>query len=96
MLECSHIPSTRQITMASERPLLALLDLALELSIRTLHAEHPMLEDDAHRGSAEPPPPHRALAASVVILAKTLREALAGYCEQIDHLRGDANDDQPF
>ena len=92
----NRIPSTSQIAMASERSPLALLDVALELSIRTLHAEHPMLEDDAHRGSAEPPPPHRALAASIVILAKTLREALAGYCEQVDYLHGDAEDDQPF
>jgi hypothetical protein len=49
-------PTVSQIVMASERPILATLDAALEMTARTLLAEHAMLEEDASRGAAEPLP----------------------------------------
>jgi hypothetical protein len=84
--------------MSSDRAMLALLDLSLELTARSLRAEHPALEEQAYRGtSAEPPLTHEALAASKVILATTLREVIAGYRDCLDHTLGDReDDDSPF
>jgi len=83
------LPTVEQIVMANERPVLAALDALLELTARTLMAEHPMLEEDARRGAAEPPPPCQALAASIVILARTLHEVIEGYCVALEHIHGD-------
>lgn len=88
------LPTVNQIVMANERPILAALDAALELTARTLLAEHPMLEDDARRGAAEPPPPCQAMAASIVILAGTLHEVIEGYRAALEHIHGDGVEDE--
>ena len=97
MCSCDHLPSVQQLTMSSDRAMLALLDLSLELTARSLRAEHPALEEQAYRGSHEPPVTHEALAASIVILSTTLREVIAGYRDCLDHMLGDREeDDSPF
>ena len=69
-----RLPALDQIVLESQRPLLAVLDTTLVLVVRSMRAEHPELEDDACRGlGAEPPPTQRALAASIVLLANSLR-----------------------
>ncbi len=90
-------PTVSQIMMASERPILAALDAALEMTTRTLLAEHAMLEEDASRGAGEPLPPCQAMAASIVILARTLHELIEGYCAALEHIHGDrvADDEDP-
>jgi hypothetical protein len=95
---CSHdqVPSVKQLAMSSDRAMLAVLDLCLEITSRSLRAEHPTLEEQAYRGSGEPPPTHQALAVSIVILAGTLREVIAGYRDCLDHVFGDREDDLPF
>jgi hypothetical protein len=80
------LPTTNQIVMASERAILAALDAALLLAARTLEAEHATLGEESHE---EPPPPHLALAESIVILAASLRELIAGYRAATDHILGD-------
>lgn len=87
------LPTVNQTVMANERPILAALDAVLELATRTLLAEHPMLEEDAHRGATEPPPPCQAMAASIVILARTLREVIGGYRAALEHIHGDGVED---
>ncbi len=74
--------------MASERAILASLATNLQLAGRTLLAEHPSLGDEAHR--TEPEPPHLALAASIRILAETLHELIAAYCEVTERALNDA------
>lgn len=94
-----HLPTPDQITMESQRPLLLVLDTTLALVARSMRAEHPELEDDAYRGiGAESPPTQRALAASIVLLANSLRAALDGYSELLDRIHGDRRleDDMPF
>lgn len=95
---CSHdsLPSVEQLSMSSDRAMLAMLDLCLELSARSLRAEHPTLEEQAYRGTGEPPATHEALAASIIILAGSLREVLAGYRDCLDHVFGDREPDRPF
>lgn len=80
--------------MASERAILASLDVNLQLAVRTLLAEHPSLGDDAHRG--EPEPPHLALAASIHILAESLRELIAAYCAVTERALCDVERDDKF
>jgi len=97
----NRLPALDQIVLESQRPLLAVLDTTLVLVVRSMHAEHPELEDDACRGlCAEPPPTQRALAASIVLLANSLRAVLNGYSELLDHVHGDRNaapdDDDSF
>ena len=94
-------PTVAQITMATERPILAVLDVTLELAARTLMAEHASLADHASRGlGAEPPPPCEALATSIVLLARSLRETIDSYSAALEHIYGDrdtaTNDDFPF
>ena len=96
----NRLPELDQIVLESQRPLLAVLDTTLVLVVRSMRAEHPELEDDACRGlCAEPPPTQRALAASIVLLANSLRAVLDGYGELLDHVHGDRNaalDDDSF
>lgn len=87
-------PSVSQIAMASERPVLATLDAALEMAARTLMAEHPMLERDAGPAAGEPLPPCQALAASIIILAKTLHELIESYCAALERIYGDHPEDE--
>ncbi len=86
----NRLPALDQIVLESQRPLLAVLDTTLVLVVRSMRAEHPEFEDDACRGlGAEPPPTQRALAASIVLLANSLRAVLDGYSELLDHVHGD-------
>ena len=81
------LPTTDHIVMASERAILAALGTNLLLAARTLKAEHAAgLSDDA---ADEPNPPHLALAQSILILAATLRELIAGYRAVTDTMLGD-------
>jgi len=70
------LPTIAQIVMAGERPVLAALDVLLELSVRTLMAQHPDLEA---AGRTRPQDQARALACTAVTLARSLREVVAGY-----------------
>jgi hypothetical protein len=97
----NRLPAPDQIILECQRPLLAVLDTTLVLVVRSMRAEHPELEDDACRGlGAEPPPSQRALAASIVLLANSLRALLDGYGELLEHIHGDRNaaldDDSSF
>ena len=93
----NRLPALDQIVLESQRPLLAILDTTLVLVVRSMRAEHPELEDDACRGlGAEPPPTQRALAASIVLLANSLRAVLDGYAELLDHVHGDRDVDPNF
>ena len=101
MCQESWVPTVPQIVMASERPILAVLDTTLELAARTLRAEHASLDENASRGSgAEPPPPCEALATSILVLARSLREVIGSYCTALEHIHGDreppARDNFPF
>ena len=88
----NRLPEPDQMLLESQRPLLAVLDTTLVLVVRSMRAEHPELEDDACRGlGAEPPPTQRALAASIVLLANSLRALLDGYGELLEHIHGDRN-----
>jgi len=90
----NRLPEPDQMLLESQRPLLAVLDTTLVLVVRSMRAEHPELEDDACRGlCAEPPPTQRALAASIVLLANSLRAVLDGYGELLDHVHGDRDAD---
>ncbi len=91
-----HLPTVNQLTMSSDRAILAVLDLSLELTARSLRAEHPALEKQTYRGQGEPPTTHEALATSIIALASTLREVIAGYRECLDHIFGDRENDSPF
>jgi hypothetical protein len=93
MSPASWLPTVNQIVVTNERPILAALDAVLDLTARTLLAEHPMLEEDARRGGTEPPPPCQAMAASIVILARTLHEVIEGYCAALEHIHGDRVDE---
>ena len=88
------LPTSVQISMASERAILAALDANLQLASRALLAEHPSLDDDS--GSEEPASPQLALAASIRILAETLHELIAGYRAVTEHVLGDADRDDQF
>ena len=93
----NRLPALDQSILESQRPLLTVLDTTLLLVVRSMHAEHPELEDDACRGlGAEPPPTQRALAASIVLLANSLRAVLDGYAELLDHVHGDRDADPDF
>lgn len=88
------LPTVNQIVMANERPILAALDVVLDMAVRTLQVEHPTIEEDASRGPAEPLPPCQALAASMVILARTLHELIDGYLAALEHIHGDRVEDE--
>ena len=80
------LPTSPQILMASERAILATLDLTLLLAARTLEAEH---ADLGERPQEAPSPPHLALAESILIIAASLRELIASYRAVTDHLLRD-------
>lgn len=88
------LPTSAQLAMASERAILASLDVNLQLAVRALVAEHPSLSDD---GPPEAPaPPQLALAASIRILAETLHQLIVGYRAATEHVLGDAEPDDDF
>ena len=72
------LPTTTQLYWAPERAVLCAVDTGLGLAIRALKAAHPMLED-----SNEPPDhePLLTLAQAILVMARALRELLAGYDE---------------
>ena len=74
--EEAWLPTTEQILMASERAILAALDINLLLAARTLQAEHAAALGETR--SDEPSPPHLAIE-SILILAASLRELIARY-----------------
>ena len=94
MARTAWLPTVNQIVMANERPILAALDTVLDMAARTLMAEHPTIEEDASRGPAEPLPPCQALAASMVILARTMHELIDGYLAALEHIHGDRADEE--
>ena len=78
-------PTPESIEYGPELGVLTLLDGALDMSIRTLAAKYPQLEDPAEREWTVPPPQaSAALAAVVVGLADTLRCAVLHYIDTID------------
>jgi hypothetical protein len=81
------LPTTEQIVMASERAILAALDMNLLLAVRTLRAEHAAALSDGN--ADEPNPPHLALAESILVLAASLRELIASYRAVTDRMLGD-------
>lgn len=85
------LPTSTQITMATERAILAALDANLQLAARALMAEHPSLAERSPRD--EPEPPHLALAATICILAETLHELICGYRAVTEQVFGDADAD---
>ena len=87
------LPTSAQISMASERAILAALDANLQLAVRVLSAEHPSLDDNPRE---EPEPPHLALAASIRILAESLHELITGYRLVAEQALGDADPDDEF
>jgi len=77
------LPSTQEIFMAAERPVLAALDVNLQLAIRSLRAEYPGLDE---RGRLIPEtdwephvPPQVPLIEPIIGAATALRRLLANY-----------------
>ena len=81
------LPTTEQLVMASERAILAALDVNLLLAARTLQAEH--ASQLSCESFDEPSPPHLAMAQSILIMAASLRELIASYELAVEHLLGD-------
>jgi hypothetical protein len=83
------IPTPESLEYAPELGALTLLDAALDVSIRTLAAKYPQLDDPAEREWTVPPPQaSAALAAVVAGLADTLRCAVIHYIDTIERERG--------
>jgi len=82
------VPTVNQIVMASQRAILAALDMNLLLAQRTLQAEH--ADDLSNDDPDGPGPPHLALTQSILIMSATLRELIASYYAVIDSMLGDA------
>jgi hypothetical protein len=78
-------PTTDEIATESERPILTVLDTALELTRRTLIVEHALVR--MRTPQSEPPTPAEALATSIVVLATSLRESIAGYISVLEQLQ---------
>jgi hypothetical protein len=77
--------TSESLTHAPELAALALLDAALDVSIRSLAARYPQLEDPAEREWTVPPPEApAALAAVVAALADTLRCAVLHYIATVE------------
>jgi hypothetical protein len=77
------LPSTQEIFMAAERPVLAALDACLQLAIRSLRAEYPGL-DERGRLVQDPDwephvPPQVPLIEPLIGAATALRRLLANY-----------------
>jgi hypothetical protein len=90
------LPSTEQIMVASERAILAALDATLELTIRTLKAEHVALGPDERLSLQQDDEPHSfellPVAHNLVTCAKHLRQLVADYRTVADHLTLDEAD----
>jgi len=84
------IPTPLSLAYGPELGALALLDAALDMSIRTLAAKYPKLEDPAEREWSVPPSDaSAALAAVVAGLADTLRCAVLHYIATIENEHDD-------
>ena len=90
------LPSSAQVAMASERAILASLDLNLQLAVSALLAEHPAFGYYGPREAPEPQLALVALAASIRILAESLHQLIAGYRDATEHLLGDEEPDDDF
>jgi hypothetical protein len=84
------LPSTEQIMVASERAILAALDVTLELTIRSIKAEHIALDTDGRLSTDHDyePATFRLLpvAKTLVLCAKRLRRLVADYRIVADEL----------
>jgi len=79
------IPTPQSLEYGPELGALRLLDAALDMSIRTLAAKYPQLDDPAEREWTVPPPEaSAALAAVVAGLADTLRCAVLHYISAVE------------
>ena len=89
------LPSTEQIMMASERAILAALDVNLELAIRSLKAEHLTLGPDGRLATDPDYQPYTfhllPVAEALVLCASRLRELVASYRIVADGLLRDAD-----
>lgn len=83
-----RVPTIDQIVMASQRAILAALDMSLLLAQRALQAEH--ADDLSNHDHDEPWPPHLALTQSILIMTATLRELIVSYHAVVDNMLGDA------
>lgn len=81
------VPTVNQIIMASQRTILAALDVNLLLAQRTLQAEH--AAELSGENLDVPSPPHLALTQSILIMTATLRELIARYHTVIENMLGD-------
>ena len=87
------IPTPQSLDYGPELGVLTLLDAALDMSIRTLAAKYPQLDDPAERDWTVPPPEaSAALAAVVAGLADTLRCAVLHYISTMEN----EHDDPPM
>jgi hypothetical protein len=100
------LPSTEQIMLASERAILAALDVNLELAIRSLKAEHAELGPDGRLAMDPDDEPYTfnllPVAQALVLCAKHLRKLVAKYRIVADdllknaHGEGEPLDDDPI
>lgn len=90
------LPSTEQIGVASERAIVAALDVNLELAIRSLKAEHAGMALDGHLADDSDQQPYTFLllpiAEALVLSARDLRKLIATYQTVTDDLLGERND----
>jgi len=93
-----RLPSTEQIAVASERAILAALDVNLELAIRSLKAEHAGMALDGHLADdaddADDQPYTFLLlpiAEALVLSARDLRSLIATYRTVADDLLDERN-----
>ena len=92
-MDDDSLPTTEQILLASELPILVSLQTVLTLTRRTLLAEHSHLENEnpCHR-NAEPHDPAGATAASIIILARSLENVVEHYCLILEQLQVQADE----
>jgi hypothetical protein len=84
------IPTPNSLAYGPELGALLLLNAALDMSIRTLAAKYPKLEDPNERDWVVPPPEaSAALAAVVAGLADTLHCAVLHYIATIENEHDD-------
>jgi len=90
-----RLPSTEQIAVASERAILAALDVDLELAIRSLKAEHAGMALDGHLADDADDQPYTFLllpiAEALVLSARDLRSLIATYRTVADDLLDERN-----
>jgi multisubunit Na+/H+ antiporter MnhC subunit len=84
-------PTPNSLIYGPELGALAILDAALDMTIRTLAAKYPNLDDPAARDWTVPPlPASAALAAVVAGLADTARCAVLHYIATVENENRDS------